>query len=118
MPGAAARWRGGASRLPPQGIQRRPGEKGQERQREPGDGGSFAQRAARDRALIGERDEQMGGVGGSAARDGPDELEVREGEDGREDGEDGGERQEQEPGDLPEDPPAARAVDGGRFVQL
>src|SRR3989441_3137715 len=118
MPGAAARWRAGASRLPPQRIQRRPSEKGKERKRESGDGGSFAQRAAWNGALIGEGDEQVGGVGRTTARDGPDELEVGEGEDGREDGEDGGERQEQQPGDLPESPPAARSVDGGRLVQL
>src|SRR6267142_4072706 len=115
---AAARSGGPASLLPPQRVERAPGEQRQEREGDAGDRGAFSEGSAGDGALVGERDEEVGGVGRTTPGDGPDQLEVGEGEDRGEDREDGGERQEQDPGDAPEDLPVAGAVQGGGLVQL
>src|SRR5215510_12217908 len=49
-----------------------------------GDGRALAEIAAADGALVAERRHQMRGVGGTAARQHPNELEIGEGEQHRE----------------------------------
>src|SRR5204863_4529493 len=98
--------------------ERAPGQHGQKRQREAGDRRALSERTSGNRALVRERDEEVRRVGGPSARNRPDELEIGEGEDGGEDGQDGGERQQQHPGDPPEDLPVAGAVDGRPLVPL
>src|SRR5947208_10189696 len=82
-----------------------------------GDGRALAEIAAADGALVTERRHQMRGVGGAAAREHPDELEVGEGEQHRErhhHRDDGG---QQRVGDVAKDLPGGRAVDGRGLVE-
>src|SRR6266576_6520403 len=77
-----------------------------------GDGRALAEIAAADGALVAERRHQMRGVGGTAAREHPDELEIGEGEQHRErhhHRDDGG---QQRVGDVAKYLPRGRAVDG------
>src|SRR5215510_1991325 len=72
---------------------------------------TFAEIAAADGALIAERGHEVRGIGWTAARQHPDELEVGEGEQHRECHHDGDDRREQWVSDVAKDLPSARAVD-------
>src|SRR5262245_33419111 len=71
------------SLLPFPPLQSEPGDKDrrqQERNHGGGDGRSLAEIAAADGTLIAERRHQVRGIGGPAARQHPDELEIGKGE--------------------------------------
>ena len=72
---------------------------------------ALARQAGADADLIGVGREQLGGVGGPAAGQHVDELEVGEGLDDREQHHDHGHRQQQRPGHVPEALPWLGAVD-------
>src|SRR5262247_4566273 len=68
--------------LPLAPLQAEPGDQDggeQARHHGGGDGRALAQVTAADGALVAERRHQVGGVGWPAARQHPDELEIREG---------------------------------------
>src|SRR5215470_1490967 len=73
--------------LPFPTLQPEPGDQDRRQQKRDhggGDGRSLAEIAATDGALVAERRHQVGGIGWTAARQYPDQLEIGEGEQHRE----------------------------------
>src|SRR5499425_507554 len=89
----------------------------QERNHGSGDGRTLAEIAAAYGALIPERRHEMRGVGGAAAREHPDELEIGEGEQYRKRHHHGDDGREQRVGDVAEPLPRRGAVDGRGLVE-
>src|SRR5262245_23081734 len=98
------------SLLPLASLQSEPGDEDRRQQEWDhggGDGRTLAEIAAADGALIAQRCHQVGGIGGAAARQYPDELEIGEGEQHRKGHDHGDDGSEQGVGDVSEDLPAA-----------
>src|SRR2546430_2240995 len=87
---------------------------GQHREEEERDGRALTEVASVEADLVGERSEEVRGIDRTAAREHPHDVEVGEGENGREQDHHRQDRLEQPQGDAPATPPGAGAADRGR----